>query len=218
MLDVSSVPNQMADLAGEVAGLLNIALPVGTSPAVGDLSNQISQIQSYRNFLVHATIEKQIDPDDDILMLREFLDYHNLEVPFPLDRYIDKGDIVEVYGEDFIQIYRNRTFFNFCSYDIYTILTNPFDVLFRRDTEITEKLIRRGVECLTTMKGIEPIGVSPHLLQEHYARNSKVFLINDKWISPVFSKVTGKVMGLLNTKRAKVHGASNVTGIGFMAN
>ena len=115
-----------------------------------------------------------------------------------------------------MQMYRNQEFFKFCSYDIFTVLTQPFDVLFRRDAEISQLIFQRAQACLKEMKGVEPANVPPHEMQEHFARNSKIFSIDHKWCSPVVSSLTGKTLGLFCSQRATEHGKSNVSGIGFV--
>nr|BFD60039.1 hypothetical protein CKG001_21460 [Bdellovibrio sp. CKG001] len=50
-------------------------------------------------------------------------------------------DIVEIYSEDHIQLFRNFTFFDFCSYTLEELHTNEWWALFERDEEITTKII-----------------------------------------------------------------------------
>ncbi len=150
------------------------------------------------------------------MKFNEFLDKYSLRVPFAPEEFIADGDIVEVYTEDFVQLYRNNNFFKYCSYDLKTLLQHPFDVLFRRDEEVTRKIAERALECLNHGKGIEPVGIEPHLMQEHFARNNRVFRIEHKYCSPVFSKVTGQVMGFFCSQRATPFGHSNVSGLGFL--
>src|SRR5690606_12242299 len=102
--------------------------------------------------------------------------------------------------------------------DLYTVLAHPFDVLYRREPEINVRCLKAVQECLSNPgKGIRPVGVPAHTMQEHFARNNKVFRIEPKWLSPVYSKITGKVMGVLVTQKAHILGTSNVTGIGFVS-
>ncbi|MEQ1665720.1 MAG: hypothetical protein ABL927_10130 [Bdellovibrionales bacterium] len=206
-------------IALDIANLLSIA-----PPPQNLLKNEtalpapiLNSLVKYRNYLVHAIVEKEINPKNDILMFKSFLDFYSLTVPFDIEKHVSPGDIIEVYGEDFVQIYRNRTFFDFCSYDIYTLLSNPFQTLFRRDEDITAKITEKAMQCLTKGAGIEAVGVEPHLMQEHFARNDKVFEIENKWCSPVYSRVTGSVLGLFCTMKAKNKGRSNVHGIGFIS-
>ena len=206
---------ELYELAQDISSLLKVDLGSGTVPSEKAMVDQQNSLMKYRNYLVSVIIEKEIDPADNNLMLEEFLSQYGLELPFDIKKYIDEGDIVEIYSEDFVQIYRNSEFFKFCSYDIYTILSNPFDKLFRRDPEITEAIVKRAIACMGAAKGVEPAGVPPHLMQEHFARNSKVFKIHHKWCSPVLSKETGAVMGFFCSQRAELYSESNVVGIGI---
>lgn len=207
----------LADIAMEIGVLLGVPSMPDTDFSHAQVPPQVvAAARVYRDFLIKAIIEERINPRNDLEMLRLFLDSHSLKLPFEAETYIAPGDIVEIYCEDMVQIYRNRTFFEFCSYDLYTILSQPFDVLYRRDPAVSKRLVERGMECFTTMKGIELTGVPKNLMQEHFARNSKVFEIEQKWLSPVISKITGKTVGIFATQRAERKIDSNVVGIGFV--
>ncbi|UXR63153.1 hypothetical protein EZJ49_08695 [Bdellovibrio bacteriovorus] len=58
-----------------------------------------------------------------------------------LFNHIRNEDIVEIYSEDHIQLFRNFTFFDFCSYTLEELHTNEWWALFERDEEITTKII-----------------------------------------------------------------------------
>lgn len=176
----------------------------------------IQGVEKYRDFLVHAVTKERIKPSEDIKMLKEFLKAYKLRLPFELEDYVDEGDLLEIHTEDLVQIYRNRAFFDYCSYDLCTLLSHPFDVLFRRDPEVSERLVKIAVRALKEGKTIERVDAPPHYMQEHFARNNRVFRIEHKWISPVYSNVTNQVLGIFSSQSAQVVGTSNVTGIGFI--
>lgn len=157
---------------------------------------------------------KQIQFNPEARELENFLKERDLYLPFDSADYIDPGDLVEVYSEDCVQIYRNSNLEKICSYDRQTLETQPFNVLFRREDKITEKLVARALQCISGQKSIEKINVEPHHMQENYAANSKVFYIEEKWCSPVFSIKTNNVMGFFATQSAKLVGDTNVIGIG----
>lgn len=206
-----------SDIVHDIVRLLGINKSFETTP--NHLSaDSFNKLVANRNYLLHTITEKRIHPSDDIRMLQEFLDQHNLYLPFELKKYIDEGDIIEIYSEDFVQIYRNKTFFEFCSYDMDTILSNSFDTLFRRDPEITKALLSQAQLCLTQFTGVQPIGTPVHYMQEHFANNSKIFKIEHKWCSPVVSKINNKTLGLFCSQKATLQGNSNVYGIGFVNN
>lgn len=199
----------------EIAMLLNVPARSDTSVRYDVTQKQVDELGQYLGFLRNSIIEKRIDPEDEWAMFENFLEYYNLYANFDLKTYIQKGDIVEAYSEDFVQIYRNRTFLKLCSYDLYTLLSHPFPMLFRRDEKITAQIVSRAIHCMTKGEGIEPVGVENNNLQEQFARNSRVFEIQHKWCSPLFSRRTDRPMALFCTMQARCIGESNVTGIGF---
>jgi len=157
---------------------------------------------------------QQIQFNPEVRSLQKFLDEHGFYLPFNIESYIDPGDIIEVYSEDCVQIYRNSALEKLCSYDRETLETQPFDVLFKRDLEITEALIERTKECLGGPKEVSAINVAPHYMQEKYAKNSRVFYIEEKWCSPLLSKKTDNVMGFFASQQARLVGESNIAGLG----
>jgi len=173
-------------------------------------------VLSYFSFLQNAIVDQQIEPEDDSTLVDAFLDAIDCEVPPGLTGKIDSGDIVEIHSEDFVQIYRNRRFFEFCTYDLDTVLTTPFDVLFRRDQEIMGLLFQRAVEVIQGLFEYSYELVPKHKMQEHFSGSSTLSEIQLKLSAPFRSRKTGKYLGFFTTQAARPIGKSNVQGIGFV--
>lgn len=101
---------------------------------------------------------------------------------------IQDTDVIEVYGSDFRQIFRNMNFFDICSYSLTEIFTYDWRDLYRRDDSITIKLAEKAGEVLTGKVATVPIGVDWHYLEEVFSENQNKIYIVHKFLSPLYNK------------------------------
>jgi hypothetical protein len=176
----------------------------------------IEHSSKFKN-IVLAMIQKDIPLSNDHLFFRAFLQEYNLKVNFDPKVYFQDGDIIEVYDETMSQIFRNETFYKFCSYGLDEIILHPFHYLYRRDPKIDAILMKNVRDCFENIDTIRPLDCEPHTMQEQFAGNSTVFKIQHKFIAPVYSQTTGKKLAFMVTQRADRIGDSNIRGIGFVS-
>lgn len=172
-----------------------------------------TSLLKFSEVLKKAEIER-IPLDDDCGLLNLWLKEMGFYLSFDPKDYLSKGDIVEIYDRDFVQIYRNNTFYKFCSYDPLTLATTPFPQLFKRDDHINEIIFKRAQECLKNLKSIRTIDTPLHTMQEHFARNSRVYEIEHKYCSPVFKSSSNESIAFICTQKASYIGESNIIGMG----
>ena len=205
--------------------LLSIGTFFNISISQENLVDRISQLSEekksiamrsladFNSVLQSAQIQK-IDISKNSNFLKFWLKEMGYRAPFEIDDYIAEGDIIEIYDLDMVQISRNHTFYKFCSYDPLTLATTPFPILFKRDDSINKILFQHIEKCLDGNTQIHEISTPTHTMQEHYARNSKVYQIEHKYCSPLFKVGDSKPMAIFCTQRAKCIGTSNISGIG----
>lgn len=63
--------------------------------------------------------------------------------------HITDEDIVEIYSTSHIQLFRNFTFFDLCSYTLEELMTQEWWRLFDRDPNIIEMIIQEATKILT---------------------------------------------------------------------
>lgn len=99
----------------------------------------------------------------------------------------EDNDIVEIYDSQGRQVFRNFEFFRQCSYDLLTLQTFPWEVLYERPSIVTERLLEAGKRILF---GGEVL-VNPenqHTLKERYSGATRVFRISTRWAAPLYNE------------------------------
>ncbi|MBS1969024.1 MAG: hypothetical protein JSU04_01885 [Bdellovibrionales bacterium] len=103
-----------------------------------------------------------------------------------LDR-IESGDIVELYNEEQVQLFRNLEFFDICSYTIEELFCIQWWRLFRRDEAVSKSIVQL-VSDLFQRK--YPNGVSgplpQHLVVESISRDKFKMDFYMKYIGPLY--------------------------------
>jgi hypothetical protein len=117
---------------------------------------------------------------------------------------IDEQDVIEIYNNEFLQIFRNLKFMEICSYSMLDTLSHSWSELFMRPASITESLIKRVQFTLSgEVKNTLTANVEEHFLHEIFSTRRNFFRINQKYISPVFFP-DGKPAGVVGTLSAEL--------------
>ncbi len=117
-----------------------------------------------------------------------------------LDR-IESGDIVELYNDEQIQVFRNLEFFDICSYTIEELFCIEWWRLFRRDEDILKSIVLLVGELFQKKY---PTGVSGplprHLVVECISRDKFKMDFYMKYIGPLYKNK--KVSALICIEQA----------------
>jgi hypothetical protein len=117
---------------------------------------------------------------------------------------IHEEDVVEVYDSSFMQIFRNTTFMELCTYTMDDIFTREFPELYRRPVEVNNILVSY---CTAFFSGERfqtlQTEVPEHDLEEIASRKMRVFRIKQGIISPLFNRARRPV-AVVGTLRAKI--------------
>src|ERR1700722_3532445 len=108
-----------------------------------DVSRNVEFLPQGRRMTLQA--EKEI--------LSKHLSILNLEPYDDIYSFLEKGDVVEIYDKNFLQLYRNWEFVNLCSYTYLDLATRPFFELFDRSPQITNAIVNRVQEILSLAEG-----------------------------------------------------------------
>lgn len=114
---------------------------------------------------------------------------------------LEDGDIVEIYDAQQVQVFRNLDFFDFCSYTLEELFTLEWWRLFKRDEDISKKILDVASEIYQKK---HPIGITDpvpeHLVIEELSKEKTKLEFFIKQLSPLYQK--HQVAALICVERA----------------
>ncbi len=116
---------------------------------------------------------------------------------------VQQDDIVEIYDADFCQVFRNHRFLEACSYDLLRVEIEEWPQLFERSPTVTGQLIQEAQYLLMESQELYFSKTGPHLMKERNSEAKKVFEIQVKSGSTVFSE-EGERIGFVCSQSAKL--------------
>lgn len=125
--------------------------------------------------------------------IEQALRMYNLELRDDLWSVVEKDDIIEIYSENHIQIFRTFNFFKITGYSLLDLLTIEWFLLWKRPSSVITQLTVLAERAFSgSLCGVEPTGVSPHIVIEDYTdltedrpRSAKA---NFKYVCPLYKK------------------------------
>jgi hypothetical protein len=134
------------------------------------------QVRNYvENSLMVAQTASTWEPDlprekdSNRATIEQALKLYGLEIRDDLWSVVDRDDIIEIYNQDQIQIFRTFNFFKITGYSLLDLLTIEWFLLWKRPSLVVAELTslaKRVGDGL--MSGLEHTGVSPHIVVEDY--------------------------------------------------
>lgn len=177
-----------------------LALPAEKfESSMAGLDNYLSVISS----VPKAEEGSEITLGEEIEYLHLVYDKFGIEPLTTTYDFIKKGDLIEVYLDSGIQIYRNFEFFNQCSYDLLTLSTHEWFVLYERSKKITDQIFEKVRETMTGDSAVTDVSSVPqHTLRERFLDARKLFEVKFKYLSPLFDRASGRPKGFIITCRS----------------
>lgn len=145
-------------------------------------------------------IERIWDIKDEEYCLNKALWTYNFFAKEDINKYIQMGDVIEIYSVDSVQIYRNFEFIKLCSYSLLEIMTHEWFVLYDRPEFVTELLMKHMGEVFRT-KSIVKVNIPEHEMKEKYLNARKVFRNKFKYFIPLFEKSKSEPVAFIATLR-----------------
>jgi PAS domain-containing protein len=116
--------------------------------------------------------------------------------------HIRPGDVIEIYNEDSVQVFRSFSFFKLISYTLEELFVHEWWELYRRPEEASRKAfevcgnILRGEIDTTVLKCLEI-----HEVEEVFSQNKTSARVEEVLLSPL-PRVGGEIGGFLHVFRA----------------
>jgi hypothetical protein len=106
----------------------------------------------------------------------------HLHMTDEFEEKIGADDVVEIYDQNFFQLFRNPPFFQHCSYTILDLALAEWFELYERPKFITEILLNLGSQLLND-GGVQKMSLDRHLLKERFSRKRLGILVSMKCVA-----------------------------------
>lgn len=131
---------------------------------------------------------------------------------------IDEGDIVEIYRDTGVQLYRNVVFVNLCSYNLLDLAVHSWDELFEKPAVVIDAIHDRIQKVLSGTFDTLSFEIRPFVQKEKfiYAKTLRTYLVTPKVISPLEDALCGRRTAFITTFKADIiaeGGASSMINI-----
>ncbi len=163
---------------------------------LGQLSNYVDICQD--------TIERGHSLKNDGQLLWSAMRKFGLRPTSDLFQFITPGDIIEIHTANFTQIFRNFSFFEFCSYSLEDLYCRSWIKLYKRPAAIEIELMKVGTQAFSGLYDSTIAVVVPeHIVEETSSRRQLKLRVNMKFGSPLFDIVTGKPAAVISIEAAE---------------
>jgi hypothetical protein len=148
----------------------------------------VKNFTGYQDFLTKCS-SSGLDLRDDQLLLKAYL----TETGFIYDRgifdNISRGDVIEIYTKDQIQIFRNLAFMDLCNYTLLDLLSyDPYE-LYERSEKVKQYLMEVVNIVANRPRSTLPIEMShvpSHVLREKFSDQRLTSSVQFKWVYPLY--------------------------------
>lgn len=122
------------------------------------------------------------------LMVRQFIFRKGWQIAdSSIFDLIDEDDIIEVFNDKGVQIYRSWSFFKFCSYSVVDLVSSDWNTLFARPSWIVEQLMKLVPAVFAPGAVTMPYNVDEYLVRERISEKRNTLLFKMKYVSPLIS-------------------------------
>lgn len=106
--------------------------------------------------------------------------------------YINSGNIIEIHNNQLVQVFRNLTFFNYCSYSLEELYCYKMPELYTRDLTFEHDLMKYVQQIYSgEIKSIIKTELKPHTITELASRDRLHITDDIHYIAPLFDAKGG---------------------------
>ncbi|MBK9294410.1 MAG: hypothetical protein IPM57_08180 [Oligoflexia bacterium] len=163
----------------------------------------------------HEWIKPEIDTPSnehelEQKLLKKALDYYKLKTSEEFWKSLKNGDLIEVYGQEMVQLYRSLSFFKYSGYSLLDLSVHEWYVLWERPSMAQEKMQEYANKALSNDIKLEKFLVQKHILREIYDTGKtepfapRAILVEFKNISSLKNSYSNidEIAGFICTSRA----------------
>lgn len=171
--------------------------------------DEVRATETLRQFQTICELyEKAIRRDLDIKDTRQLTWWAVKELGLrpPSDFFdkIEKADVVECYDSNQVQVFRSLSFFEFCTYDVLSVLTRPWHELYGRNIALNQKALNEMFEILERGESTLPFTLPLHRLWEVDSAEKREFIMNHRFRAPLFDPQSKLRAGIIMTSRVEI--------------
>lgn len=150
-----------------------------------------------------------VDIEQERLFLKRALSHYGAWIHDDFWKTIEHGQLIELYGSDMIQLYRNLRFFDFCSYSLLDVSVFEWYYLWDRPKTVLNEMFRYAENVKNVPTPVMEYKVPEHVLRETRSNaeddgGQMASLVKFKNIGSVFQGVDPMPFGGIATSVAEV--------------
>ena len=141
---------------------------------------------------------------DSVRVLWNALAQLGLRPTSDLFSFVSVGNVIEIHGNNSVQMFRNLVFFNYCTYSLEELYCHTMPELYARDTAIEESLMKTAGQVFSgQIDHVIKMDLAPHIITE-IASPGKL-RIKDQiiYLAPLYS-TTGNGIALISIENAEI--------------
>lgn len=160
-----------------------------------------TSLESYNDLINDGPVPRESEGNQTQRHLRKFLEKFGLSVSTKVFSDFTDRYLIEVYSKNHQQLYRSINFFNVSSYDLGSLTFVPWDKLFYRSNEDTERLLKAANFVVDNNIDYMTPNIPVHFLTE--LCTNKKFGYRMHKLATVTDSATGVPMGYLTVISVK---------------
>lgn len=174
---------------------------------------QIEWIKELRSVPRMSEIEENDEADEVVsekALLKKAIDHYGFLVGDDFWKTFEKDLIIEIYGENMIQLYRSLSFYELTGYSVLDLSVFEWYVLWERPRRIMDMMAEKSAQILEASSGLATFEIPRHVNREIMNTGytepfiPRAFLIEFKHITSLKTHYLGKAEGILCTCRGEI--------------
>lgn len=177
------------------------------------------QLEKLANIIDASHVTTQVEPNPDVESIHpeknlvdRALNFYNFKLKDDFWKTVEHHDIIEIYNDEGIQLFRTFNFFETSGYSLTDLLTNEWYLLWERPKTILEAIFKYSQAVMAgELPGVTKMDVPKHIVKEIYkgfddmcSFEPRSTFVEFSHVCPLYDKQenTDKVAGLVVSSKA----------------
>lgn len=142
---------------------------------------------------IEGALRENVGVCDEIGMLKYAMGRLGFMSDMGMFADISPDDVVEIYGPDYVQVYRSYNYFTYCNYSLVELAAYPWYELYERSSTIIKQLLEMTESILQGKVSRIPLDNFPeYFVKETMSKEGSVFCLREKVALRLVSIATGQ--------------------------